>query len=151
MPVTLDQVRSFLDPEEPDYPEAASHLGPDALPHLQTLVSGNDPLLASKAAYLAGQISTAQSLAVVALAAQSTYPEVRVAAAAAARHLPAPQADTVLSTVLTDSDVGVRKVALRSAAVVRTPGLKQQIQEMSRNDSNALIRTLAAQTANDLP
>jgi HEAT repeat protein len=151
MPVTMDQVRSFLDSDEPDYPEAARQLGPDALPHLQTLVAGNDPLLASKAAYLAGQLGTAQSSAVVALAAESPYPEVRVAAAAAARHLPAPQADTVLSTVLADSDVGVRKVALRSAAAVQTPGLKHQIQEMSRNDSNALIRTLAAQTANDMP
>lgn len=150
MPVTMDQVRSCLDPDEPNY-EAARHLGPDALPHLQTLVVGNNPLLASKAAYLAGQLSTSQSSVVVALAAQSPYPEVRVAAAAAARHLPAPQAGTVLCTVLADSDVGVRKVALQSAAVVQTHGLKRQIQEMSRNDSNALIRTLAAQTLNDLP
>ena len=151
MPVTMDQVRSFLDPDEPDYPEAARQLGPDALPHLQTLVMGNDPLLASKAAYLAGLIGTAQSSAVVTSAAQSTYPEVRVAAAAAARHLPAPQAGTILSTALADSDVGVRKVALRSAAAVRTPGLKHRVQEMSKKDSSTVIRKLAAKIAYDLP
>jgi len=151
MPVTMEQVRSFLDPDEPDYVEAAGQLGPPALPHLQTLVVSNDPLLASKAAYLAGLIGAAESSAVVELAAQSPYPEVRVAAAGTTKHLPASQAETLLNTVLADSDVGVRRVALRSAAALRSPALKYRVQEMSKSDSSAAIRTLAAQIAKDLP
>jgi hypothetical protein len=39
MPVTMEQVRAFLDPEEPDYQQAAQ-LGPEALPHLEELGEG---------------------------------------------------------------------------------------------------------------
>ena len=44
------QVRKYLDPEEPDYKAAAAALGAEALPVLESLVRGADPLLASKAA-----------------------------------------------------------------------------------------------------
>jgi hypothetical protein len=48
------RVRAALEPEEPDY-AAAAQLGP-AVPHLQTLIQGDDPMLASKASYLASLI-----------------------------------------------------------------------------------------------
>ena len=60
MPVTMKQVRAALDPEEPDY-EKAAKLGPEALPHLEKLISRKDPNLASKAASLAGMIFVARS------------------------------------------------------------------------------------------
>ena len=56
MPMTLDQVRSLLDPDEPNY-AAATRFGPQLLPHLQALIAGTNENYASKAAYLATLIS----------------------------------------------------------------------------------------------
>jgi hypothetical protein len=56
MAITIEQVLDQLLPDEPDYGGAAERLGPEALPHLENLVRGEDPLMASKAAYLASLI-----------------------------------------------------------------------------------------------
>jgi hypothetical protein len=71
MAVTSEQVRAALTPEEPDY-EAAAELGPEALPHLQRLVEGADPNLASKAAYLAGRIGDPEAASILETAAASS-------------------------------------------------------------------------------
>ena len=52
--VTLEEARAPLEPEEPDYEQAARNLGPNALLHLDRLLAGDHPMLASKAANLAG-------------------------------------------------------------------------------------------------
>jgi HEAT repeat protein len=114
MTVSMDDVRRILDPEEPDY-DAAAELGTGALPHLQAIVAGDDPMLASKAAYAASMLEGDAGQDVVQAAAHSTEPLVRVAAAAAARNLPAPSARDVLSDLAADDDPGVRKVARASS------------------------------------
>jgi len=114
MAVSLDDVRKILDPEEPNY-QAAAQLGPDAVPHLRELVAGDDPMLASKAAYAASMLEGATGEEVVRAASQSDDSAVRVAAAAAARNLPAESANAVLEDLAADEDPGIRKVARRSA------------------------------------
>lgn len=114
MAVSMEDVRRVLDPEEPDY-EAAAQLGPDAIPHLEALVAGDDPMLASKAAYAASLLEGATGEEVVRVAARSDDPVVRVAAAAAARNLPAQSARAVLTELASDEDPGIRKVARASA------------------------------------
>jgi hypothetical protein len=114
MAVTKKDVRAALDPEEPDY-QKASTLGPEALPHLDALVSSGDSMLASKATYLASLIKDPRSAEIVAKAAQNDNPAVRVAAACAASNLAAAGASSVLELLSADTDAGVRKVA-RAAA-----------------------------------
>ena len=82
MATTEAQVRAYLDPEEPNYTAAAAALGPDALPVLEALVQEADPLLASKAAYLASLIPDERAARVLEQAAHSRHATVRVAAAA---------------------------------------------------------------------
>jgi HEAT repeat protein len=120
MTVSMEDVRKVLDPEEPVY-EAAARLGPDALPHLEALVTGSDPMLASKAAYAASVLEGATGEGVVREAARSDDPVVRVAAAAAARNLPDQSARDVLTELESDEDPGIRKVA-RSSAPKDTSG-----------------------------
>lgn len=115
MAVSMDDVRRVLDPEEPSY-ETVANLGTEALPHLQMLVAGDDPMLASKAAYAASLLEGAAGEEVVRAAAQSDDPVVRVAAAAAAQNLPAKSASDVLVELVRDDDPGIRKVAQASAA-----------------------------------
>jgi hypothetical protein len=129
MVVTKQQVIEILNVDEPNYPEAAK-LGPDALPHLDTLVKTADPMLASKAAYLASLIQSDQSIDVLRAAAQSDHPEVRVAAAAGARNRVAAAAgarksvsddsiNELLSLLNNDQDAGVRKEAAKSLKSIR--------------------------------
>jgi hypothetical protein len=110
MAVTMQNVTSLLSAEEPLYAEAA-RLGPDALPHLESLVRGSDPLMASKAAYLASLINHEHAADIVHLAARSSNPVIRVAAAAAAQNLTGDATRAVLDTLADDEDHGVRKTA----------------------------------------
>ena len=114
MAVSMEDVRRVLDPEEPNY-EAAAKLGTEALPHLQALVTGEDSMLASKAAYAASMLQGAAGEGVVRAAATSDNPVIRVAAAAAARNLPPESASEVLVELEDDQDPGIRKVARASA------------------------------------
>lgn len=136
MPVTMKQVRAALDPEEPDYDQAAK-LGSEALPHLEALVNSGDTMLASKAAYAAGLIKDPKSAEVVERAAQSDDPAIRVAAAAAASNLPVKGAAAVLTSLVADPDPGVRKVA-RNAVPSNAPAeLTQRLEEMPEPDAEA--------------
>lgn len=111
MSVSIEDVRRVLDPDEPDY-AAAAELGEDALPYLEELVRADDVMVASKAAYAASLISDGAD--VVATAAASEDPVIRVAAAAAARNLPPERSEQVLLRLSNDADAGIRKVARAS-------------------------------------
>ncbi|HYJ86895.1 MAG TPA: hypothetical protein VEW46_12610 [Pyrinomonadaceae bacterium] len=121
MAVTLEQVKNILNRDEPNYMEAAQ-LGPEAIPHLQKLLQESDPLLASKATYLASMITSDQAVDVVKEAATSEHAEVRAAAAAATRNLPQVPVTDMLSSLLDDSDVSVRKVTLKSVSALGASG-----------------------------
>lgn len=143
MIVTMEQVRSALEPEEPDYSRAA-RLGPEALPHLKAIIREGDPMLASKATYLAGLIADEQSASVLEEAAKSEHPTVRVAAAAAARHLSAAASSQVLNMLLDDHDTGVRKVALQSVPAGAPEALRNKVEVLNRTDPESSIRTLSS-------
>ena len=136
MATTMEQVRAVLDPEEPDY-EKGTELGAEALPHLRTLINGDDQMLASKATYLAGLIKSDDSADVVKEAAQSSNEAVRVAAAAAARNLPSTKASEVLEELVGDADPGVRKVA-REAVPKRPSSRLSSLLEEAESDSESL-------------
>jgi len=140
----MEQVRAALDPDEPDYVQAR-RLGPEALPHLSEIVAAGDPMLASKATYLAGLIAAEGSADIVSQAAQSPDPVLRVAAAGAARNLPPQDASDILVELVADDDIGVRKVALTSASPEATAELQERIQHASQSDAAPRIRELAAE------
>jgi HEAT repeat protein len=140
----MEQVINQLDREEPDYLQAA-RLGEEALPHLIALIQGSDLGLAVKAASLAGIINADQSPTALKMAAGHAQPVVRVAAAAAAFHLAPAAASEVLIKLLDDSDVGVRKLALKSVPEDATPLLRAKIQELTTSDPENFVRTLSSE------
>ena len=150
MPVTMEQVRGALEPDEPNYAQAAT-LGPEAVPHLRDLIASRDPMLASKAVYLAGMIRSKESAQLLEDAASSSDPVLRVAAAGAARYLPGPAVSNVLLGLLADNDQGVRKVALSSVGDDTTPELRSQVEQLSRTEPDPRIRELATRTFRRLP
>lgn len=143
MAVTFDQVRRMLRAFEPDY-ASLRKLGPEVLPHLNTLVKDPKPTIASRAAYLAGLIGDDRSEGVLRAAAASPSPVVRAAAADAIRKFARPAGSGLLINLLHDSDAGVRKVAVRAAADSSNAALVSKVANISRTDPKPWVRNLAA-------
>jgi HEAT repeat protein len=144
----MDQVLNQLDREEPNYVQAA-RLGEEALPHLITLIQGDNAGLASKAAYLAGFINAAESAKALEIAARHPDPVVRIAAAASARNLTNVPTSLALD-LLNDSDVGVRKWTLKTLEVHRLPGARTKVEEIMNSDPNVELRNKAKKIINQL-
>jgi HEAT repeat protein len=152
MPATIKNVRAALDPEEPDYDKAA-RLGPDAIPHLETLVEKGDPMIASKAAYLASLIPSEASVGVLKKAAKRPEASVRVTVAAAADNLSEGRS-VVAGLLLNDPDAGVRRIAVRT--IMRhatelvadlTTSLWDVLRHMAESDPDPVVRKEASQAA----
>jgi HEAT repeat protein len=148
MAVSMKQVMAALSSEETDYAEAAK-LGVGAIPHLRELVAGDDTMMASKAAYLAGLIDAEGSGEILAQAAQSDQAVVRVAAANSLANLSNADA-TLFEGLLSDPDVGVRKATVRSVGSAGRADLKPLIEQLASGDTADSIRELAATTAKNL-
>ena len=108
MVVTLEQVKAIINSTEPNYEDGAK-LGREALPHIEILVKTADPVLASKAAYLASFIEDEQSVNILSLAAQSNDSKVRLAAAVGSSHLRNKEnTKIILNKLKTDQDSSIR-------------------------------------------
>ena len=151
MTVTFEQVKAALDPEEPAYNKAATALGTEALPHLARLIAGDHPMLASKAAYLAGLIGTDEAVEVLQRAARSGDVRVRIAAAASAEKLPAAAASDVLVNLVDDGDAGVQKVALKAVPDTASAALKARVEGLSAARTDTPTRSLAREVLGRLP
>jgi hypothetical protein len=142
--VTKEQVRAELEKDEPNYPRAAG-LGPEALPHLEELAQEDDVMIASKAVYLAGLIEGEPADRLLADAASSDDPRIRVAAASAARHRSDEAASAVLVPLVKDDDMGVRKTALKSVPPQPTGDLRSAVEELG-DAPDETTRRLSEQT-----
>jgi HEAT repeat protein len=158
MALALEEVRRRVNVDEPDYPKLAATLGAEAVPELRKLVEDHDAGVASKAAYVLSFLPSPESLDGLEAAARSEDENVRVAAAAAFGNLaslaalgdgPA-RAEEQLRRLLTDSDPGVRKVALRSAQTVGPHGLRTAIENMASSDPEGLLRRAAEDLLSNL-
>lgn len=150
VPMTMEQVRAELDPEEPDYDRAA-RLGPPAIPYLQQLVEGDDPMLAAKAAYLASLIQSNAAIDVVWTAARSQEDIVRVAAAAGLRNLEGKAPASLVESLLTDQDTGVRSTSLNSIAANPTLPVRDEVERMAASDPEPALRERAAEVLSQHP
>ncbi|RZI53805.1 MAG: HEAT repeat domain-containing protein [Pseudonocardia sp.] len=145
MTVSKQDVLAVLEPDEVDYVTAAS-LGPEALPHLAALVTGEDAMLAAKATYLASMIPDEGRQQILSAAAVSAEPTVRIAAAVGSNTLRTAEAETLVAALLTDDDVGVRKQAiLSSAQIIDTAAVQYNLQRIIEADTFDTLRRMAEQ------
>jgi HEAT repeat protein len=143
MPVTMQQVLAEIDKDEPDYATLAK-LGPDALPHLQSIVEADDPLRAAKAAYAASLIGGPGSVDVLRIAADNHDAQVRIAVAQGLRNLAASAPTDLVMKSLDDHDPGVRKLALRTAGFLKRTDFDQKLSAIEKSDPEQHLRTAAA-------
>jgi HEAT repeat protein len=141
MAVTMKQVLALLDVDEPVYAEAAE-LGAGALVHVEALIEGPDPMLASKAAFLAGMIRSDKAVSVLKKALRYPDPRVRIAVAATAANLPKAAANAMLLDLVGDKDVGVRKTAVKAVKDADAK-LKARLKALSTGDPDHTVRTIS--------
>lgn len=142
MSITIQQLMKRLDTDEPNYATLAA-IGSETLSHLSVLVSGDDPGLASKAAYLASLIDGEEAASVVALAGISAVAVIRAAAAAGLSNMKEPHVSQLADRMLDDSDAGVRKLALRAIGKLNITALIPKIKLLAAKDNNVRLRLLA--------
>lgn len=142
MELTLQDVIARLDVDEPDY-AALSVMGPEALPHLRSLIAGEDAQLAAKAVYLASLIDDPSAAEALEEGVESEHDVVRVAAAAALPNLAPERATPLTEQLLADPDAGVRKLAVRSVSQLGLSSLEEQVQRMSSEDPEEALRSIA--------
>ena len=144
MAVTMQQVLAQIDKDEPDYARAAK-LGSAALPHLRQIIEAEDPLLASKAAYLASLIGGADAIEVLDEAAKRREPEVRVAVAHALQNT-SDAPPQLVERLLGDEDAGVRKLALKTVGKLKLQTVQAKVATIAKRDSEDFVRDIAAET-----
>ncbi len=146
MPTTMQDVVRSLMPDEPDLNQAAAALGPEALPHLEVLVRGPDPMLASKATYVAGQIRDPGTVQVLQTAVARADRMVRIAAATTVQSLPPDQVGAILRTLLTDSDAEIRQIAIEAVPSQIIPDVHNILEMLALTDPYPFLRDLSAET-----
>jgi hypothetical protein len=141
---TRETVIAALMPDEIDYDRVAAQLGPEAVPILTQLIEEGDPMIAPKATYLVARIPSGRTSHAILVAARASEPLVRLAAAAVAPAVGPEAAPELLSALLDDVDVGVRKQALDKASLYRDDEvIGPQLDRMAKNDSEVALRQLA--------
>ena len=150
MPVSKDDVIQALQVDEPDYPAVARHLGADAAPILAELAEGDEVELASKAASLAGFLTTDAARPVLQRGATNKIAAVRSAAAGALERQPE-LVNELSSQLLVDADAGVRKWTLRSLQARRPEGFRDQVRALASTEQVPALRQLADEVAEQLP
>ena len=142
MPVTMKDVVNILDRDEPDY-EALEAFGADALPHLELLAQSRDPLRAAKAAYAGTLINGAAATNLIQQSVKHSDPQVRIAVAHALGRIGARAPVNLVLQLLDDTDVGVRKIALRTAASVGKIELREKVRSIAASDPHEFMRVNA--------
>jgi HEAT repeats len=139
----LRQQLSSIEPDESTY----EGIGPSEVGLLRELLDDEEPWLAARAAHALSRIGGETAHDALLAATGSPRPEVRVAVAASADALPPTVSDEVLSRLLGDPDIGVRKFAVKSASDRNSQTIRQRVKEMATTDTNGALRHIAEEKA----
>jgi len=149
MAMTREQLRSRLsaiEPEEGIYDQ----IGPDEIPLLEELLHDNEPWVASRAVFALSTVSDARAVAILLRSSSDPRPEVRVALAASLPNLNPEDANGILSILLDDSALGVRKFAIQSVSKVHNPAVRLKLQTLETTDPEPAIRDFAKSKLREL-
>src|SRR5947208_8133561 len=126
MPMSMSMLRAQLSDIEPD-DHTYKGIGPSEVDLLRQLLDDEEPWLAARAAHALSRVDAESAHAALLAASKSSRPEVRVSVAASAGALPPSVSDEVLSRLLDDSDLGVRKFAVKSTSDRNSHTVKQRV------------------------
>jgi hypothetical protein len=127
-------------------------IGPDEVPALEQLVDASEPWLAARAVFALSRVGSRTAANGLRKAAGHSRVEVRVAAAAAISDvLPSleddqtgdPLVDVIVSSLLDDANVGVRRYAIESATSAQGHNVRGKLQWIAKHDPAPMLRDSA--------
>jgi hypothetical protein len=142
MPMMLDQLRGQLSAIEPNETTYAG-LSSSEIPLLQQLLKDPEPWMPARAIFALSRIADDSAVRVIRNAIADPRPEVRVAIAASAANLAAKDSNIILSKLLDDQDVGVRKFAVQSISAKNNPSIHAKRQIIETQDPVSSMRVHA--------
>jgi HEAT repeat protein len=146
MPKSMSQLRRQLSDIEPDE-RTYEGIGPSDVDLLTEMLDDDEGWLAARAVHALSRIDADNARQAIVAAAERPRTEVRVAAAASAASLPPQASDEVLSRLLGDSQIGVRKLAIKSTSDRNSEAIRRRIREMAATDANTGLRRMADEKA----
>lgn len=148
MALTMEEIRSRLSSIEGEA-QMYVDFGPDEVPLLVELLDDEEAWMASRAVYALTRVDSPEALAAVEEAADSDREEVRLAVAVSAKILPTEAADRILSKLLQDRELGVRKFAIDSVKPDSDERVREMVKEMTQANDE-IIRGRARARERDL-
>ena len=145
MPKLREQL-SAIEPDDGTY----EGIGAPEVDLLVQLLDVKEAWLAARAAHALSRIDAEPARSAVLAATWSSRPEIRVAVAASAGALPPEVSDKVLSRLLNDPEIGVRKFAIKSACDSNGSPIRQRLEEIATADASTAVRQIAEEKARSL-
>lgn len=145
MPISeLRQQLSAIEPEESTY----LGIGASEVDLLRELLEDQEEAwLAARAAHALSRIDSDNAHDALLAATESSRPEVRTAVAASAGALPPKVSDEILSRLLDDPEIGVRKFAIKSTSDRNSDTIRQRLGEIARSDADTALGQIAEEKA----
>lgn len=146
MPKSIAELRrqlSDIEPNELTYDQ----IGPSEVDLLRGLLDDEEAWMAARAVHALVLIDSDKAREAILAASASPRVEVRVAVASSAGALPPRFSDEVLARLLADSQIGVRKFAIKSISSQNDDALKRRITDIAASDPEAGLRRLAHEKA----
>lgn len=139
----LRQQLSDIEPEETTY----EGIGPSEVDLLRELLEEEDAWMAARATHALSRIDSDRAHDALLWATEDARPEVRVAVAASAHALPPKLSDEILSRLLNDSEIGVRKFAIKSTSDRNSNAVRQRLGEIAISDADTALGQIAKEQA----
>jgi HEAT repeat protein len=119
-------------------------LGEEDIPHLTQLMQKAEPWLAARCVYALSRIGGEEANATILSAAADERKEVRIAVANASKVLPDTVSNAVLDSLIDDTDLGVRKFAIKSISSTSDTRLIEKLHLLSQEATNETLKGIAA-------
>ena len=147
---TYEEVRAILSAIEASETLYAQITAED-IPSLKKLLKEDEAWLAARAIFALSRVDNPESTEVIMNAVKDKRSAVRVAIAHSANALKQPVAtERILSALITDKDVGVRKFAIQSIPKTVSPELMEKIRSISQEDSHDYIKGISSEKIRSL-
>jgi len=141
------EIIQLLSADEPDYLSIISKLTTEDCETLNRLAKHRSDPIATRAIICLGYLGSGNFMDGIVAAAKSDKAHFRVTAAQALSKIKGvgsnSKAVELINELVKDSDIGVRKFALKAAEVANISGLKDQIKKVHESEENIHIKKLA--------
>lgn len=134
----VKSILSEIEPSEIMY----SRISEEDIASLERMLLEQEAWLASRAVFALSRLKSKQAIDILEELANNPRIEVRVALAAATENLPLNISEDILSKLIKDKEIGVRKFAYQKISVKHTPHLIEQLHNAINEENNLPLKEI---------